>query len=427
MDTLSPTATFLRVDDKCYPEFIDEDQELRAVPSLVYGYIFRVCRKTCSDRCWPSQITLAKKCKCSVRSIQEHLRTLTRLEYISIAQHEGHNVYILRLSDRVRRILKLAGVDTIDSPRKKFSSDTKVLHPGGAESAYYRRDPRDQNQNTPLPPISPLPKPSPSTTPVCSSSSCRRQGDGSPLRSEVGRGDSFSAQTEKQTHPAANVTIVRSARSMRNLRADEIQKQNTDFDLLWAAWPATAAWDMPRNRNLARRIFLSLVRAGQLPPIEEHLAVIERFKTTDSRWKNGYPPELSSWLRGRYWEKTPIVRSASSFGTGNQAPEIVPTLSAEQQRRLQELQQAYAAPLFSVAPASAPPALSADMNALCALWNAQTEPIAAWFGYRAKSGQTLDTSRLLTEARTYLAETTSPAPLLIWLRDYAARATRVTE
>ncbi|MEG2005692.1 MAG: hypothetical protein RR014_06615, partial [Bilophila sp.] len=163
----------------------------------------------------------------------------------------------------------------------------------------------------------------------------------------------------------------------------------------------------------------SLARAGQLPPIEAHLAIVVRFKAQDSRWKNGYPPELSSWLRGRGFEKEPLIRSARDSATRSDTHEAVGTaLTAEQQHRLLELQKTCAEPLFSRDSASP---LSADVKALCALWGTQTEPIAVFLAYLAQSGHKLHTSGLLTEAQAYLAEISTPAPLLVWLRDYAMR------
>jgi hypothetical protein len=188
---------------------------------------------------------------------------------------------------------------------------------------------------------------------------------------------------------------------------------------LWAAWPQTATWAMPHNRQLALRVYRRMERAGQLPPIEVLLATVELYKRTDSRWLNGYPPELSSWLHSRQFEKAPLVRpKKTAFGKFVPAE---PVLSPEERRqaevyraRIEELQKRFNQPTVSASPTP-----SQDADALIALWpepERQRVPVTTYLNYLSGKGKRLDLTRLFSLARDYLSGTSSPMSLVGWLR-----------
>ena len=182
---------------------------------------------------------------------------------------------------------------------------------------------------------------------------------------------------------------------------------------------------MPRNRQLALRVFRRMERAGQLPPIENLLATVELYKRTDSRWLNGYPPELSNWLHSRQFEKAPLVRpKKTAFGKFVPAE---PVLSPEERRqaevyraRIEELQKRFNQPTLSASPTP-----SHDADALIALWpepERQRVPVTTYLNYLSGKGQKPDLARLVSLAHDYLAETSSPMSLVGWLRSCQACA-----
>ena len=182
---------------------------------------------------------------------------------------------------------------------------------------------------------------------------------------------------------------------------------------------------MPRNKRLALRVFRRMERAGQLPHIGKLLAIVELYKRTDSRWLNGYPPELSNWLYTRQFEKAPLVRpKKTAFGKFVPAE---PVLTPEERRqaevyraRIKELQKRFNQPTVSASPTP-----SQDADALIALWpepERQRVPVTTYLNYLSEKGKRLDLVRLVSLARDYLSGTSSPMSLVGWLRSCQACA-----
>ena len=382
---------FFHVRDKYQPAFIGHDQGVSTGASYVYILIFTTCGE--KDHCWLSQTTMALRSKSSVRTIQNHLNELVKTEYISIRKDEhGRNIYTLLLSDRLLALLRKLGIPTHDSritaeePHENFSHDIRV------------------NKKQDITPLSPLPSPA-AISPLQTS---RRTGfpSSAPTTQRVqGRGD-FSSLSRTNATPHAPRVLHRPAVSH-------------EFEQLWAAWPQTATWAMPHNRQLALRVYRRMERAGQLPPIEVLLATVELYKRTDSRWLNGYPPELSSWLHSRQFEKAPLVRpKKTAFGKFVPAE---PVLSPEERRqaevyraRIEELQKRFNQPTVSASPTP-----SQDADALIALWpepERQRVPVTTYLNYLSGKGKRLDLTRLFSLARDYLSGTSSPMSLVGWLR-----------
>ena len=391
--TFVPTSLFFHVRDKYQPAFIGHDQGVSTGASYVYILIFTTCGE--KDHCWLSQTTMALRSKSSVRTIQNYLNELVKTDYISIRKDEhGRNIYTLLLSDRLIALLRKLGIPTHDpritaeEPHEKFSHDIRV------------------NKKQDITPLSPLP-----VREVSSSPSCRnRTGHpgSAPLPQRVSRRGDFSSRTgaSQTTHVLYRPT-------------------EHEFERLWAAWPQTVTWAMPRNRQLALRVFRRMRRAGQLPPIGKLLAIVELYKRTDSRWLNGYPPELSNWLYTRQFEKAPLVRpKKTAFGKFVPAE---PVLTPEERRqaevyraRIEELQKRFNQPTVSASPTP-----SQDADALIALWpepERQRVPVTTYLNYLSEKGKRLDLVRLVSLARDYLSGTSSPMSLVGWLRSCQACA-----
>ena len=394
MRTFTPKSLFLHVRDKFLPTFIRRDPSVSGNASYLYEMLFDFCGD--KDHCYPTQSTLALLCKTTVRSVQNYIAELTRTGYIAVRKDEktGRNIYYLLLSEHLLALLRKLGIPTHDmqtssnasarGAHEKFSHDIRV------------------NKKQDITPLSPLP-----VQEVSSSPSCRnRTGHpgSAPLPQRVqGRGD-FSSLSRTGASQTTHVLH---------------RPTEHEFEQLWAAWPQTATWAMPHNRQLALRVYRRMERAGQLPPIEVLLATVELYKRTDSRWLNGYPPELSSWLHSRQFEKAPLVRpKKTAFGKFVPAE---PVLSPEERRqaevyraRIEELQKRFNQPTVSASPTP-----SQDADALIALWpepERQRVPVTTYLNYLSGKGKRLDLTRLFSLARDYLSGTSSPMSLVGWLR-----------
>ena len=402
-ETFAPVSLFFHVRDKYQPAFIGHDQGVSTGASYVYILIFTTCGE--KDHCWLSQTTMALLSKSSVRTIQNYLNELVKADYISIRKDEhGRNIYTLLLSDRLIALLRKLGIPTHETQISGTSSKSEGSQEAHENFSPYIRDQRDQD-----PPLSPLPSPA-AISPLQSS---RRTGfpSSAPTTQRVqGRGD-FSSLSRTNATPHAPRVLHRPAVSH-------------EFEQLWLAWPQTATWDMPRNKRLALRVFRRMERAGQLPPIENLLATVELYKRTDSRWLNGYPPELSNWLHSRQFEKAPLVRpQKTAFGKFVPAE---PVLTPEERRqaevyraRIEELQKRFNQPTLSS------PTPSHDADALIALWpepERQRVPVTTYLNYLSGKGQKPDLARLVSLAHDYLSGTSSPMSLVGWLRSCQACA-----
>ena len=406
MRTFSPTSLFFHVRDKYQPRFIKRDELISLGSSYLYGIIFEYCGD--KDHCYPSQTTLALLCKSSTRTVQNYTAELVKAEYIAVKKDEktGRNIYYLLLSPRLIALLRKLGIPTHDTQISGTSSKSEVSQEAHENFSPYIRDQRDQDT-----PLSPLPSPA-AISPLQTS---RRTGfpSSAPTTQRVqGRGD-FSSLSRTNATPHAPRVLHRPAVSH-------------EFEQLWLAWPQTATWDMPRNRQLALRVYRQMRRAGQLPPIEKLLGIVEQYKLTDSRWLNGYPPELSNWLYTRQFEKAPLMRRPKKTFFGKLVP-AEPVLTPEERRqaevyrtRIEELQKRFNQPTVSTSPTP-----SQDADALIALWpepERQRVPVTTYLNYLSGKGQKPDLARLVSLAHDYLSETSSPMSLVGWLRSCQACA-----
>ena len=405
MRTFSPTSLFFHVRDKYQPRFIKHDELISIGSSYLYGIIFEFCGD--KDHCYPSQTTLALLCKSSTRTVQNYTAQLVKAEYIAVKKDEktGRNIYYLLLSPRLFALLRKLGIPTHETHISGTASESEGSLEAHENFSPYIRDQRDQDT-----PLSPLPKPA-APSPSCHS----RTGfpSSAPTTQRVqGRGD-FSSLPRTNATPHAPRVLHRPAVSH-------------EFEQLWLAWPQTATWAMPRNRQLALRVYRRMRRARQLPPIEKLLGIVEQYKLTDSRWLNGYPPELSNWLYTRQFEKAPLMRRPKKTFFGKLVP-AEPVLTPEERRqaevyraRIEELQKRFNQPTVSTSPTP-----SQDADALIALWpepERQRVPVTTYLNYLSGKGQKPDLARLVSLARNYLSGTSSPMSLVGWLRSCQACA-----
>ena len=406
MRTFSPTSLFFHVRDKYQPRFIKHDELISIGSSYLYGIIFEFCGD--KDHCYPSQTTLALLCKSSTRTVQNYTAQLVKAEYIAVKKDEktGRNIYYLLLSPRLLALLRKLGIPTHETQISGTAAKNEGLQEAHENFSPYIRDQRDQDT-----PLSPLPVQEVSPSPSCRN----RTGhpESAPLPQRVSRRGDFSSLSRTNATPHAPRVLHRPAVSH-------------EFEQLWLAWPQTATWDMPRNKRLALRVYRRMERAGQLPPIENLLATVELYKRTDSRWLNGYPPELSNWLHSRQFEKAPLMRRPKKTFFGKLVP-AEPVLTPEERRqaevyraRIEELQKRFNQPTVSASPTP-----SQDADALIALWpepERQRVPVTTYLNYLSGKGQKPDLARLVSLARDYLSGTSSPMSLVGWLRSCQACA-----
>lgn len=394
MRTLSPSADFLRVDDKFFPAFILADPEIKHGATLLYLYLSHLCRQR--DHCWPSQETLARACKCSVKSVQNHLQQLVAAHYIRIEKQDGHSIYTLLLSPRVERMLALTSTDMVperavvvsesESTRsadsfageKSSCGDTKNLRAGGEKFSPHRRVLRDQKR-----PLSPPPQP-----------------------------------------VAAKPVVPHSPKPERRVRSASPGAQvAAEFDQLFAVWPVR------KDKLVASRIFASLARTGNLPELTTLLAAVTRMKALDKHWKNGCVPALSTWLRGQRWLDEPYQPDVSSQSQSSSVSSV--PVDPETQQRVRALHEKFGSKLFSDAPPTsmatpssvAPPLpaatphiqeMSTTATALCSLWPDSSRQTVMLSLFRERQKGT-NLSSLVAQAQSYLRSATMPLPVLEWL------------
>ena len=410
MRTFTPVKLFFHVQDKFVPSFIRHDPDCPPGPARLYEHLFAACKDR--NRCCVSQETLAVWEKKTPRSLQSYLATLVRLGDIHIEKTPtGRNVYYLLLSDRLLGLLFKLGTplhgfspcrpeamrhfDSDDTACEKISPDLRV------------------NKKKEISPLSPLPKPA-APSPSCHS----RTGfpSSAPTTQRVqGRGD--SSLPRSGATPSQNPLVLH-----RPIEEHE-------FEQLWGVWPQSASWAMPRNRQLALRVYRRMRRAGQLPPIAKLIGIVEQYKRTDSRWLNGYPPECSNWLNGRQFDKTPLVRPKKSFfGKLFDKPDPEPVLTPEERHQaelyraqVKALHERFTSRTFS----ATPPLPGDDADALISLWpepERQRVPVTGFLRYLAGQGKKLDVGQLVPLAREYLDSTASPMSLAGWLRQHVGGA-----
>lgn len=243
METFIPTSAevYLKI-----PQAVVQ-RGLKPGAFFLYAILCDFARQ--SDRCWPSQATLAKRMGCSVTTVKNHLRELRKEKLIATVQTRERQscVYVflhpggIHAQKRVQD--KPSGVSSAVSPIGK------KLPGGWAENCLQKDDQRRIKKESPLPP-----RAGASESPSMPQKRLRRGG-----------GDFLSA--------------------------------NRDFEALCRAYPRKEA------KELARVVWHRLRRVGQLPGLDVLMAAIDRFRHSAmwGREHGRFVPQLVNWLKGQRW------------------------------------------------------------------------------------------------------------------------------
>ena len=272
MKTLHPSAHFLRVADKFFGDFILRDPAVSTGQVLLYLLLFRsACQ---SGVCRSSQFSLARACKCSVRTIQHYLRGLAALQYIEITQQEdGRNVYRLLLSQRVQSFIDredVAGMPDVSGPEPAQYGAKNFRIPGEEFSPIYKKE-----KKYTIPPTPHSPEQRSARASSCTASKTSSHAVPA-LPQQGGWGDSFQGKVRK---------------------GHSFQAANEQFERFYKAYPRKEA------KEPARAAWHRLWRHGLLPALDVLMAALEKFRTS-AMWlkENGrFVPYLFNWLKGQRW------------------------------------------------------------------------------------------------------------------------------
>lgn len=376
MKTLIP-SNFMAVAHKYSAHFSYSDAELSTGANLLYKILFEFAGQ--KDHCWPSQVTLAKMCHCSCRTVQAHIRQLIHLKYIQVERHGTINVYRLLLSPRIEQLIDSLGT----SPYQTRAVNNTIAH---TKSANF----------------------SPSYTQILPSK-------GANFAHELRSKNKKQTQSTSQAFPSpVSVTMGVSSFPPRK-EAKNHSTITADFERLFSAWP------VKQDKLACSKAYAQLAKQHRAPVLEVILAAIERMKSHDRRWKAGYVPNLKFWLLGERWHDEPIADERTSPLQSTQsscshALKICPPPRAEGKMPRQPV----------VRPTSNTPLTSTgdDVNrtvlALQQLWpSLQRNQFFASIGLARCRGVTA--SQLAECATEYFGTLNgkTPMPLRDWVRSYA--------
>ncbi|SBW08159.1 conserved hypothetical protein [uncultured delta proteobacterium] len=112
----------------------------------------------------------------------------------------------------------------------------------------------------------------------------------------------------------------------------------SDFENAWELYPKKDA------KGFARVAWLKLQRSGQLPPLDEVRAAIQRFSVSESwqREQGRFVPQMGNWLRGQRWLDPLSPAEETAERERQRREELSRSLQAQQERekRLQEQRSA---------------------------------------------------------------------------------------
>lgn len=201
-----------------------------------------------SDRCWPSQATLAARLSCSVSSVKKYLAELVGINLIQVRrEHYRSSVYYL---------LQPAALKSVSQEAKPGYRQPDSTCPESKAGYINTLNKQREIQNPPLPPVQPS--------------------------SPVVKPD------------AANVPVGVGNASL------------ADFEKAWELYPKKEA------KGLARSAWQNLSRQKQLPPFALVESCIRHFMATESwqRDQGRYVPQMSNWLKGQRWLDDDVMAAA---------------------------------------------------------------------------------------------------------------------
>ena len=269
MQTFAPRG---RINGPILPQFVLETS-VSFGAKIMYALLCNYASD--SDRCWPSQATLAARLSCSVSSVKKYLAELVGIDLIQVRrEHYRSSVYYL---------LQPAALKAVSQEAKPAShrSDSAC---GQSKSGYLNTLNKQEEINTPpLPPVRPLPPKVTASSPV---SVCG------------GRGVSLP-----------------------------------DFEKAWSLYPRKEA------KGFACAAWKALQRLGQLPPLQELESSIRQFMVSETwqREQGRFVPQMNNWLRGQRWldmpsAATPVASAAPTARESEVVRQAARALQAMQQR-----------------------------------------------------------------------------------------------
>lgn len=242
MQTFAPRG---RIHGPILPQFVLETS-VSFGAKIMYALLCNYASD--SDRCWPSQATLAARLSCSVSSVKKYLAELVGINLIQVRrEHYRSSVYYL---------LQPAALKSASQEVKPGCHQADSVCPEPKVGYINTLNKQREIQNPPLPPV-------PSAVPELVDS---------PLPPVLeGGGVSVS-----------------------------------DFEKAWALYPKKEA------KGLARSAWLLLARQKQLPALSEIENSIRHFMATDNwqREQGRFVPQMSNWLKGQRWLDDSVTAAA---------------------------------------------------------------------------------------------------------------------
>lgn len=167
--------------------------------------------------------------------------------------------------------------------------------------------------------------------------------------------NNLSKQNKEKKSPLPPVAYEQpqSSSASRPPAAGGVSSPVQDFESVWNLYPKKEA------KEFARSAWFKLLRGGQLPPLDEIRAALQRFTASESwqREQGRFVPQMGNWLRGQRWlDPLPPAEQPEQ----RQGLELLRAMQAreEQERRIEEQQKAEKArlrPLFDAFAANFPP------------------------------------------------------------------------
>lgn len=167
--------------------------------------------------------------------------------------------------------------------------------------------------------------------------------------------NNLSKQNKERKSPLPPVASEQpqSSSASRPPAAGGVSSPVQDFESVWNLYPKKEA------KEFARSAWFKLLRGGQLPPLDEIRAALQRFTASESwqREQGRFVPQMGNWLRGQRW-LDPLPPAEQSEQRHDL--ELLRAMQAreEQERRIEEQQKAEKArlrPLFDAFAANFPP------------------------------------------------------------------------
>ena len=230
-----------------------------------------------SDRCWPSQATLAARLSCSVSSVKKYLAELVGIKLVHVRreQYRSSVYYMLQPAHMKGNSSEATKSDSQEAKPACRQPDSACPEP---KTGYINTlNKQSEIQNPPLPPVR-------------------------------------SALAEVTASPQASV-----------LGGGGV----SDFEKAWELYPKKEA------KGLARSAWLRLQREGLLPPLSRIESSIRHFMTLETwqREQGRFVPQMSNWLRGQRWLDASVMAAAKETETAQRAADALQTMQREEENR----------------------------------------------------------------------------------------------